>query len=393
MNAPPPATVLVERIERERQRLCTAEHVVLRRGPGADWLEDVAGPRLRMVIGNTRTRLDALSRAIERSGVDSGRLRDMAEVQHAIDRVTSECLALALGALARHFEIDEGACEQADLLIRELAERIDRDLARPTVPGEAEFLHRAADVIRRRVPDNEFWDLPIMAHEFGHVVASGPRLYDAVGDHVIEPVKTFLAGFDGYRRQQATELFCDVFATFAMGPSYPCTLVLHRLDPSAPAVADQNATHPGDAARVHACLWTLRQMQGRTRYAGPYDGVHYQLETAWQELQRDAPAEARLTDAARGALGADLAGCWVVLSDNLGVVRYQWSGRVRELADALENRRAAPVPVGYSAPDVLNAAWMVRLDRWSGNVPLPDGFEFHVRWLLDSALATWRKER
>ena len=378
--------VILGRIEVEQQRLRTTEDVVLRTGPGAQWLEEVAGDRLRTLIENAHTRLDALKREIERSGVSQERLTKMAGLQQAIDRVTSECLTLAVGALARHFQVDAGACQEADLLIRELAGRIDRRLARPTVPGETEFLHRAADVVRRRVPDHGLWDLPIMAHEFGHVVASGLQTYDAVGDRMGRPIETFLAGFDGFRRLQVTELFCDVFATFALGPSYPCALVLHRLNPIASAFAGEIATHPGDAARVHACLWTLRKMQDDTRMARPYDWALWQLEMTWQELQRDVPDHARLTDAARAALGADLAGCWVALEDNLGTIRYQWSGWVHDLVDELEDRRRAPIPVNYSGPDVLNAAWMVRLDRWSRGVPLPVGLESQARRLLKAAL-------
>ncbi len=388
MSTPQPATVLLGRIERERQRLHTAEDVVLKAGPSARWLEEVAGDRLRALIGDVYARLDKLEREIRCRGVNQQRLEKVPELQQATDRVTSECLALAVGALARHFQVDAGACEEADLLIRELAGHIDRRFVRPTVPGEAELLHRAADVIRRRVPDNGLWDLPIMAHEFGHVVASGLQAYDAVGDQVRRPVETFLAQFVGFERQRTTELFCDVFATFALGPSYPCALVLDRLNPAATAVAGESATHPSDAARVHACLCTLQEMQDPTWIAAPYEKVVWQLETAWRELQRDAPDDARMTDDARGALKAKLAGCLVALRENLSTVGYQWSGRVRDLVDALKNGRAAPEPADYSAPDVLNAAWMVRLDTWSDGVPLPVGLEAQARRLLMAALET-----
>jgi hypothetical protein len=201
-----------------------------------------------------------------------------------------------------------------------------------------------------------------MAHEFGHVVAGGLQGYDAEDEQVRRPVETWLEAFQGLRRQQATELFCDVFATYALGPSYPCTLVLNRLDPMAPAVADETATHPGDASRVHACLWTLRRMQRAGEVAGPYDHVIWQLSTAWQQLQRQAPESARLLDADQGALGALLAGCWVALENNLGEVRYTWSMRVRDLVSELEGRASEPARAGYSAADVLNAAWIRRLD-------------------------------
>jgi hypothetical protein len=386
VSAPLPATVLLQRIMAEMQLLDDAQRRVMAKGPGAAWLESVAGARLRQMVEKAHTELKALEEGIERYGVDAARLEKMAELQKATNRVASECLALALGSLARFHKLDGGACEQADLFIRELAGRVNEGFARPTVPGGEELLHQAADVIRRRVPDNGLWDLPIMAHEFGHLVASGLKIYDGVGDTALEPIKAFLEGFTGRRRQQVTELCCDVFATFALGPSYPCTLVLCRLDPTAPAVAKEDDTHPGPASRVHACLWTLRKLQGKTKFAGPYDTVIWQLKTAWEEFQQGAKEEARLDKEARGALGAELSGCWATLHGNLASVRYRWSGSVRDLAEELKDPEAEPALAERSAADVLNAAWMVRLDAWSDGVAAPAGLERRARRLLEAAL-------
>jgi hypothetical protein len=166
---------------------------------------------------------------------------------------------------------------------------------------------------------------------------------------------------------------------------------LHRLNPMAAAVADETSTHPGDATRVHACLWTLRRMQAPSTIAGPYDRVLWQLDTAWRELQRDAPNQARLDDAALGALGPDLAGCWVALTENLGTIQYTWSSRVRDLVHELVTPAAESITAtGYSAADVLNAAWMVRLEAWSGGAPLLVDFEPRADALLRAVLAVVR---
>jgi hypothetical protein len=365
VTAPQPASILLGRIALEQRRLERARSTLVGAGPAAVRLESMAGDRLRTLLGDMDRRWADLARAVGRGDVDAARLGRLDSLQRATDRVLSEALALSLGALAREFALDDGVCDDADLLIRELAGRIDRRFARPTVPGEQEVLHRASDVVRCRVPGHGLWDLPVMAHEFGHLVVAGLQPYDAVGDQVRRPVDAWLAQFDGPRRSRAEELFCDMFATYALGPSYVCGLVLHRLDPSAPPSPAADATHPSPAARVHACLWTLRRLQHeRDTLAGPYDRVLTLLTAAWDALQ---PPSGRLTEADRGALGPDVAACWTQLEQHLGTVRYGWSGHVRALVTELE--RGEPAPAGYGPADVLNAAWISRLESWPPEEP------------------------
>jgi len=126
-------------------------------------------------------------------------------------------------------------------------------------------------------------------------------------------------------------------------------------------------------------------MQGAGAVAGPYDRVLWQLSTSWQELQCQAPESARLRDADRGALGALLAGCWVALENNLGEVRYTWSMRVRDLVSELEGSASAPAQAGYSAADVLNAAWIRRLDVLGDSARVGD-LENDAHRLLRAAL-------
>jgi len=388
MRSPQPATVLLGRIQLEQQRLNKVHEAVPSEGLAGALLDQLAGDRIRALLTDAQQELKKLARDVTRSGVTSPRLTTMANLQTATDRVLSEYLALALGAMARAANADLGACDEADRFIQELAGRIDRRFARPTVPGDHEHLHRAADVVRRRVPDHGLWDLPVMAHEFGHVVVSGLQAYDAVHDTIRRPVEPWLQRFTGPQRQQATELFCDVFATYALGPSYPCTLVLHRLDPTASAVAEQTSTHPGDASRVYACLWTLRKMQDGQK--GPYSRFLGRLSAAWQALQDGAEQRARVDKQAERALISDLSACWVTLEKNLGSVRYEWSASVRDLVGVLEGGKTVPDSGDYSSADVLNAAWFVRLDAWSSGSHLRDECEQDARSLLQAA---WERQR
>jgi hypothetical protein len=372
-------TVLHGRVALEKQRIADARRLVSA-GPGADELRRIAGDRLGTMLRDVETRLDRLAGRVAAGDAGPDRMSTLTELQTATDRVCAEVLTLALGALARAAGVDHGMCGQADTLIRELADRVDRRFARPTVPGSQEQLHRAADVVRQRAPGHGLWDLPVMAHEFGHVVATGLQAYDAVNDQVWRPVESWLSEYDGARRQQVTELFCDVFATYALGPSYPCTLLLHRLDPAGRAVAAAGDTHPGDPSRAYACLWTLRRMHGDG--SPPYARQLRQLTTAWAELQRDVPSWARLTDDQRATVHGDLAGCWGPLDEALGSLRFEWSPRIRDLVAHLTDPRTAAPPDGHSTADLLNAAWIVRLEAWSSGAEAPADLEKCAQALL-----------
>jgi len=48
--------------------------------------------------------------------------------------------------------------------------------------------------------------------------------------------------------RQTAELAADVFAVYTIGPAYAMTLVLHRMDPTAPAATKNDATHPATRA-------------------------------------------------------------------------------------------------------------------------------------------------
>lgn len=379
-----PATVVLERIGLEKGRLANACRTLLVAGPAAARLESMGGERLRALLSSVSSDLDGLAAAVRRHGVDEPRLAKLRDLHVASDRVLSELLAMAVGALAREFAMDNGGCEEADRFIRQMAGRIDRRLARPTVPASQEYVHRAADVVRRRIPDHGLWDLPVMAHEFGHVVVTGLQPYDAIGDQLRRPAEDWLRGRVGMARRRAEELFCDMFATFATGPAYACCLVLHRMDPASPATPEIDSTHPSDAQRVHACLRTLHRM-GRGGPEGWYEETVWHLERAWTALQRAAPESARLADTQLAEVNTDVAACWAILVQDLAAVRLPSATHVDDLVDELKT--GVPADPGFSAVDVLNAAWVERLEAWSAGGPLADAVTTRAGQLLSVALA------
>ena len=254
------------------------------------------------------------------------------------------------------------------------------------MPGNDEAVHRATDVIHRRVPDHGLWDLPVMAHEFGHVAAAGLASWDARGNQVLRPVDSWLDKFHGQQRSQATELFCDVFATYSMGPSYLCTLVFHRLSPVGDAQASVNDSHPGDPSRIYACQCTLRRMRGSEVELHPFDRPCALASTAWESMQATAPCSAQLTKDMQADLNTWLVGCWVAVTTNLSSLAYQWSWIIRNLVSYLESPVAPDMPDVFSPADALNAAWLVRLGTWFEGGAQPGDMEDRARRLIRGSL-------
>jgi hypothetical protein len=383
MTSPPPAAIVLSRIELECGRLQRAREAMDRVAADLPALGDVSRSNLLNSIYSTKTQLEDLTRRTRKHGVTRNRLENLTKLSKATDRVVRESFALAGGALARRQGLDCGACEEADLLIAELAAIVDKRLARPTVPGDSEFLHRAADVFRRRIPDHGVWDLLVMAHEFGHVVIAHLDLYDPVNDQVLETGNVVLGGWADFSGTQGEELFCDVLATYALGPSYACTMLLHRLDPAAVAAADPRGTHPSDAVRAAVVLEALQLLIKDEPPISRYRTMYSLLGQAWSDLQHSASTGAHEMEPLSPALINQVRIALQFLGEKLGRVRYEWLGtEIKELADALEENREPSSEFHYQIRDVLNAAWMMRLNSWISGDQLPAHVEQRARNII-----------
>lgn len=379
---PAVATVVLSRIEMERARLHSARQALDGVSASAPRIASATVAKLVLAIGSTNDDLEKLADRTRTRGVTQNRLENLANQATATDRVVREAFALAAGVLARSQGLDGGACAEADSLIAELADVVDHSLARPTVPGDTEFLHRAADVIRRRLPDHGVWDLPVMAHEFGHVLAKHLHVYDPANDQVLELGEDVLGGWPECSPIQAEELFCDLLACYATGPSYACTLLVHRLNPVATAAPDKTVPHPPDAVRAAVVLHTLTLLTRSERSDGRYRMTCDRLRATWRQLQLLAPAEARLTSEQEESLMRQVRDVLDFLGHRLKPLRYDWPrAGIRELTDALKGVRSLDASHDYRIRDVLNAAWLLRLSA-SAARPLPAQVETEARLLI-----------
>jgi hypothetical protein len=271
--------------------------------------------------------------------------------------VRTEVYSYVAGTLLRRDGLDQGTGKAADLLLDELAEHAglaNRLVTSLSFTAEEETLNRMTNLVRLRFPGAGVWDLPVVAHEFGHyVMRELPHVMDSDSRPIMELVSTLAANDSA---QHIEELFADVCATYALGPAYPLSCAGLRV-PHGDLDA-QCKTHPAWRYRISAMIETLRWIaeQAGTRgiaidrwvqpvwdalsdgpapAAGSADGLKYQVHRMTGELRRHA-----------GGLQYDM-------GDNAYVV-------AAELTKHLDEVR---LPVGCTVAHVLDGVWRWRLDH------------------------------
>jgi hypothetical protein len=267
----------------------------------------------------------------------------------------AECFAYALGPLTRGLlwpgePLDGGLCSIADEMLEELTVPVDRVWSRRTVLSASEFMGDPVQIIRLRFPVTAIWDLPVAAHEFGHLVGLGPHIAPAI--QCLANGETELNWLH--------EHFADVFATWTLGPAFARTCLLTRFDPGGDPNLSSD-THPSDGLRSYAILRTLEAMD---REKGSSDlelsSIAGQLAQAWDECRAAAAPRAISIDRPhRSRLDR-----W--LTELLASVKVACSGEVYsrpadadDLAQQLRSK--AGLPDDINIINILNAAWEARV--------------------------------
>jgi hypothetical protein len=260
--------ILTDRITALLDQLGLAEHALqnaarsYRSNPLASRTYDRDYTILIELIGRRRGLLKTLQDEIEQipRRQAPGRLaawwKGLGASRHESDKLFSECLAYAIGPLTRGLptqegdSLDGGLCAIADEMLEELTVPADQLWSRRSVLSDSEFMGEATRIIRLRFPVSGIWDLPVAAHEFGHLLGLGSKFRGEIER---------LAQGDN-ERNWVHEHFADLFATYVLGPAFACTCLLTRFDPSSDPNR-QSHTHPSDGLRAWAISWTLTEME------------------------------------------------------------------------------------------------------------------------------------
>jgi hypothetical protein len=279
-----------------------------------------------------------------------------------------ECLACIQGALARRAQLDEGLCDIADQLLDGLSKQGGGDIPwqRFTILADGDSFIDMAGIIRVRFPETSIWNLPVVAHEFGHYVGPVLEVTDAQGrsSHPFQNILEREARRDPRNRGYVHEFFADLFATYALGPAYACTCILLRFDP-VDATKSGNS-HPAASARVHTILRCLELTDGAgSAMMRPFGFITQELRSRWQRLCRSAGDATELSPDVVAPLNELIDELYGLLTSELPNVRYDKTGwlRAQRLAMSLDGKGALDIQREDTIADVLNAGWLLRFDR------------------------------
>jgi hypothetical protein len=260
----------------------------------------------------------------------------------------SSGLDLLDGIAMRSRGLDDGAVDIAHALVAQLARQA---LAQPPV-AVVPRASTGSDLTRLGVvgleeADWSIWTLPMVAGEYGSVMATGDPLREVVDT---------VAGSAPFWASQpvVVRLTADAFATYTVGPAYPLAAIRLRL------------TLPPDEAtllRADVMLATLSEMSRRDTS----DQISAQLEQltgSWEALCRELayrpssqvadPRATELADALREAFEVMLFPGAQYDARRATRLALQW----RDMADL--SRRLTIDPAETDVRDILNAAWIMR---------------------------------
>jgi hypothetical protein len=326
------------------------------------------------------------------------------ELNEQCQAISNECLDLISGLAFRekYSVLDtNNVCQVADELIWTCSTSV---FVSPslTVPSPREpFVATLGRILRLRYSEWAVWPLPLIAHEFGHVVVSDPshaellQLNPDPVPRLLEFDPEYQTGRAGAvseaereraesraRRRASDELqeyLADAFGTYVMGPAYPSAAIHLRLNPVV-SPSEPDAENRIDRERAHVMLGILRKMNEETVLGNEYGVVLEKLNKIWERMVGEANPEgqpdARLWEDKQRVLDETVDTIWAKFGAHLmDTPRYphnerfegwsvakQWGGK---WVAALKGSYALPLPEVTAQSmlrDALNAGWLCRIE-------------------------------
>ena len=210
---------------------------------------------------------------------------------HALPQCAfTELFALVQGRLFSSAGLDNGIAVAARRLLEEVQvlSGLDRGVL-VTFSPDTESVDHTIGLVRLRFPGTTVWDLPFAVHEFGHHAVHELTHIDAA--HSDErPLRSLVTGPFGTKagidESHVHELVADVFATVALGATYPIACIQRRIN--AKQRATDGTTHPSWERRVATMVAALNHMTKLSddkRYAATATQL---VLPAWQALTGQA---------------------------------------------------------------------------------------------------------
>jgi hypothetical protein len=327
-------------------------------------LGDAAGSallkRVRGLFENAilahRAKCQSLRQRIEGGASVEAGWSELAAIELETSDLLRECLAFMEGALVRHGGFDGGMCALADSMLDDLSSKSDLGWQRFTLVAAGEFYSTVSGIVRLRFTDTDIWNLPVSVHEFGHFAAAAPRFGD------FEAMTAREKAVDLRYESHLRELFSDVLATYALGPSFAMACALLRFNPA----TGESKTHPSSAQRVWCMLQTLAKMD-ETEGDAMFAPIAARIGQNWSAALKAGGQSETLSDAELKRLRPWFFELYDLVNAHAPALRYRTILRAQEMHSALRQGQTPALRDDDGIPDILNAAWIYRLNMGSFN--------------------------
>jgi len=343
------------RAAREQARLDDLDRLLCHAVPEAGELQG----RLRTSLEQCHRPVDQFAKRIGEGAADLAPPGSGVEVNSLVNEV----VALLLTRLLRERGMDSDAFDVAEALLSELTALA----AVPTlVLGHSQdreqhdCIHGRADL---RFPGSRVWDVPFLAHEFGHhAVAHLPDrrpelrdrrpLRDSVRDRLRDQLARQEWPLAASASEHADELVADAVATVCCGPAYVVATLCLRV-PEEPEASVPRPSHPAWRDRVAVMRETLNELTRQTclgRYAAQREDPVDLLAVA--VLGQPPEARGVYRDAARQTVEK-------ILAHRKDLV-YRDGDAAIDVQERLGQRKENP-PERATVAAVLDGGWRWRL--------------------------------
>lgn len=324
--------------------------------------------------------IEELLAEVARSPED--RMRHWAAYQRLLDGTARpifvEYVDFFAGLTLRDTGLDDRVCEMTDALLRRFKLATQRSLplpARQAALGVA--LH---SVILLGFPEWSIWGVPLAGHEVGLAYAD-----EKTEDELSELVAAFASPGAAHSEAYVRQLFADAFATYTQGLAYACASLLLRLSPRHDTADAPDV--PADIDRARVILLMLEEVG---EPGGSLSDAVDHLRTIWMGAVRAHAGPRRADEAEAEAVGPPPERDWLDDFTRAAVAYFRhlptvipaydqvrWEASGRWAVTLLGDDEDGPgwTPVEDAVPDVLTAAWRLRL----GWRPTADGRGWELR--------------
>lgn len=266
-----------------------------------------------------------------------------------VSYVSESVLAILTGSAQRAEKRD--LFDLADSLVDDIVERSSNGGWQSfSVPTASEEYSTSYHMVGIRYPLS-FWRLPLVAHEAGHVV--GARLVDDSRRRTRHPLEDLAGSSSLSAWSRIQETFADALAGFSLGPAYAWTCLTYGFDP---LLADlpEDEEHPSFNRRMQASLAGMSLLDHPDILAVTQD-----ICRAWEFLVMAAGGTQPKWDGESEGLGSILG----TIQSLLPRAGYESWGEAQRLAASLGSKlEETEVEPETTVPDVLNAAWIARVN-------------------------------